>query len=365
MVTAAVVEGAGAAAEAAGVTDGYRPATLTLQWHITEACNLACSHCYQDPRRQAASLTELSDVLTQFRGLLHHFRQQAPHATQRAHINLTGGEPFCHPQIFQLLQKVAAGHAEFSFALLSNGSYLDREATQRLAKLKPRFVQLSIEGNAATHDAIRGPGDHERVCRAATNLRAAGVPVLLSFTAQRGNYRDFPEVARLGRRLGVKRVWADRFIPIGGVAENLEKVLTPGETRDLFELMKRAQRHWNPFARTEIAMHRALQFLIGDGKPYRCQAGRELITIMANGDLVPCRRMPLVAGNLHRTSLHEIYLESPLLKQLRAPLPEEHPCQPCTYSGTCGGGLRCLGHALSGHLQQRDPGCWKEPVKGV
>ena len=38
---------------------------------------------------------------------------------------------------------------------------------------------------------------------------------MISFTAQRSNYREFPEVARLGRQLKINRVWADRLIPEG------------------------------------------------------------------------------------------------------------------------------------------------------
>jgi hypothetical protein len=54
-----------------------------------------------------------------------------------------------------------------------------------------------------------------------------------------------------------------------------EKVLTPEETREFFEMMKKARnqvaRRW--FGRTEIALHRALQFLVAGGKPYHCTGG--------------------------------------------------------------------------------------------
>jgi len=356
------MEGVGAAAGAAVAIDHgtYRPTRLTLQWHITEACNLTCRHCYQEPQRHTPSFTELLDALEQFRRLLHHYRTTQPKQVLRAHINLTGGEPFSHPQIFHLLDRLHAHRQEFSFALLSNGSYLDSETTERLALLKPRFVQLSLEGSDSTHDAIRGAGDHQRVCRAIRTLKQENIPVLLSFTAQQCNFREFPQVAKLGRKYGVRRVWADRFIPLGSAAREREQVLSPDETREFCTIMKQTQRSWKRFSKTEIAMHRALQFLIGDCRPYRCHAGGELITLMANGDLVPCRRMPLTVGNLQHTPLLELYRTAPLLNELRAPHPQEHPCHPCPYSAACRGGLRCLSHAVNGSWNTRDPGCWRD-----
>lgn len=57
-------------------------------------------------------------------------------------------------------------------------------------------------------------------------------------------------------------------------------------------------------------MHRALQFMVGGGEPYHCSAGDTPITILPNGDVLPCRRMPVIAGNLFNQPLQEIYFES-------------------------------------------------------
>ncbi|MEA3325633.1 MAG: SPASM domain-containing protein, partial [Euryarchaeota archaeon] len=76
-----------------------------------------------------------------------------------------------------------------------------------------------------------------------------------------------------------------------------------------------------------------------------------------NGDLYPCRRMPIRAGNLLETPLIELYYESDLFCALRKRISEG--CEGCFYSGLCRGGLRCLSYALTGDPFTTDPGCWQ------
>jgi radical SAM protein with 4Fe4S-binding SPASM domain len=183
---------------------------------------------------------------------------------------------------------------------------------------------------------------------------------MISFSAHRGNYRAFADVARLGSEMGVGRVWCDRVIPCGSGAGLAEQTLTPAETRELFEIMRAARTESERGGgRTDIAMHRALQFLVGGGEPYRCSAGASLVTILPNGDLLPCRRLPIKVGNVLRTPLRQLYDESEILQSLRdrRRLPSE--CAACVYRHACGGGLRCLAYATAGELFTIDPGCWR------
>jgi radical SAM protein with 4Fe4S-binding SPASM domain len=228
---------------------------------------------------------------------------------------------------------------------------------RRLRQLGPSYVQVSNDGAQTTHDGLRGPGDFERTVAAVRRLVRAGVPTVISFTAHRPNYGEFLEVARLGRRLGVTRVWADRLIPVGRGAAI--ETLRPEETRDLFRLMRRARqeapRGW--FRRTRIPMHRALQFLEG-GRPYQCTAGDTLITVQPNGDVYPCRRLPIRVGNLVETPLAEVHRDSPLLHSLRDRSRVSRGCEGCRHEPVCRGGLRCLAYAVTGDPFQADPGCW-------
>lgn len=346
-------------AAAAGIDhEMFVPGSLLVQWHITDGCNLNCTHCYRDTAHAGLPFDDLVAILGQIRELLALLRSGAGGRRLPAHITITGGEPFLRDDFFTLLELLHAARHEFSFAILSNGSLIPDGVARELARFGPGFVQLSLEGAEATHDGIRGPGDFQRVTRAAAALGKARVPLLISFTAHRGNFSEFPLVAELGRRLGARRVWADRFIPLGGVRGERERVLSPEETREFLEIMRRARHAGGRFGGTEIAMHRALQFLRGGGRPYRCQAGRELLTILADGRLCPCRRLPIPVGSLLTSSLVRLYRESGLLRILREGAVTCRGCEGCLYERLCSGGLRCLAYALTGELHVADPGCW-------
>jgi radical SAM protein with 4Fe4S-binding SPASM domain len=339
----------------------YIPPGLLLQWHITERCNLRCAHCYQETHSsKELGFQDLLGILEQFKDLLKFWRCETGRTSVRAHITVTGGEPFIRQDFLDFLEILSANREHFSFAILTNGSFIDATMANRLRLLMPAFVQVSIEGAQNTHDKIRGKGEFRRTISAIKHLVREHISTLISFTAHRDNYREFVDVARLGRRLRVSRVWADRLIPCGTGSTLREKVLGPSETHDFFEIMSnertKARRSW--FSRTEIAMNRALQFLVSGGKPYHCSAGDTLITIQPNGDLFPCRRMPILVGNLMKKSLQELYYANNLFAELRN---REHiniECQDCSYSKLCKGGLKCLSYALTGDPFKADPGCW-------
>jgi radical SAM protein with 4Fe4S-binding SPASM domain len=334
----------------------YVPTHWLLQWHITERCNLRCAHCYQDNyAHDELSFTDLLKILSQFQELLTTFEQRTGQRIP-AHITVTGGEPFARRDFLDLLAIFAAQRDRFSFAILTNGTFIDAAMAQQLRQLAPRFVQVSIEGTAATHDRIRGTGNFAQTVSAIKQLRKQRLHTLISFTAHRDNYREFPQVAKLGRQLGVNRVWADRLIPCGSGSDLA--MLTPLETQEFFAIMAQvcAKRSWFN-CRTEIAMHRALQFLAG-GQLYHCTAGDSLLTVQPNGDLYPCRRLPIRVGNLLENTLVELYDNSELLHQLRNPQQVSDGCQNCGYAHWCRGGLKCLSYARRGDPFQADPGCW-------
>lgn len=339
----------------------YRPTGLLLQWHITERCNLRCAHCYQEHYSgDELPYPVLLEVLGQYRSLLEGWSRGPAGSQVRGHITVTGGEPFLREDFFDLLQTLSANATLFTFAILTNGTLIDAHVARRLRSLAPAFVQVSIEGTRPTHDGIRGAGNFDRTVEAIRYLTEQRIRTFISFSAHRGNFREFPEVCRIGRELAVARIWADRIIPCGSGKSLQDQVLRPEETRELFQIMKKACRETNRHGRgsTRVAMHRALQFLVAGGRPYRCTAGDSLITVLPNGDVYPCRRMPIRVGNLLETSLADLYYGSELLLALRDRQRMPAACKPCHFAQFCRGGLRCLAHAVLGSPFARDPGCW-------
>ena len=125
----------------------------------------------------------------------------------------------------------------------------------------------------------------------------------------------------------------------------------------------RIRKSW--FNRTQVKMHRALQFLTlrkhgeRDAAPYRCSAGRTLLAVMPSGAVYPCRRMPVEVGRLPQQNLGAIYEASPFLQALREPDRAPAGCEACEFKQSCNGGLRCLSYAYYGDPFKADPQCFR------
>ncbi|MBF0427537.1 MAG: radical SAM protein [Magnetococcales bacterium] len=337
------------------------PHSFLLQWHLTERCDRRCAHCYQDQNpSQEMEWSQLLDVLNQFKAMVGQWRRQRNHFS--AQITVTGGEPYLREDFPRFLELLAASRESCSFAVLCNGGGIDRAAARHLARLNPRFVQVSVDGTPQHHDALRGRNDFVRVERAVKELKQAGVNTLVSFTAHPSNANDFTKVARWAWRNGVDRLWTDRLLPLGAASRWQGENFTPSETALFFATVRRAKEVWwrRLLPHGEIVMNRALQFLVGGGQPYRCLAGDRLLALMPDGTVFPCRRLPRPVGQVFDNGgLKRIYEEQDLLRRLRHPATIPDNCRSCFYACLCRGGARCMSAAILGDPFARDPGCWQ------
>lgn len=275
----------------------------------------------------------------------------------KGHINLTGGEPLCNPYLFKILDLIKEDSDLITFSLLTNGTLVTPEIAKRLKSYNPYYVQVSLEGGKKTNDYIRGKGTYEKIAKGIINLKKYDIYTSISFTATNLNYKEFPEVVKYARKYHVDNVWSDRYIPLGG-SEDKNLSLNYEETREYLEIMaiERKKLISKKNNHTSISMYRALQFQMNNDFAYGCTAGDTLLTVMENGDLVPCRRMPIVVGNLFENDMSSLYFNSPILKNLRKnTIPDE--CRDCEASETCHGGLKCLTYALYKNLNHKDVGC--------
>ena len=321
-----------------------------LQWHISEACNLKCKHCYQENHIPISlKYDELLNILDQYKELLKKLKV-------KGHINLTGGEPLLSPYFFLLLDKFKEDRDLYTFSILTNGTLIDDNMAKKISEYSPEYVQVSLEGDKRLNDFIRGKGVYKKVGSAIKNLKKYNIFTSISFTATKLNYKKFPKVVRYAEKLKVNNVWSDRYIPLGSNLDN-DFLMNIDETKEYLNIMKKERcRLKSKKSYTNVSMNRALQFIPINDFPYYCTAGKTLLTVMENGDLVPCRRMPIVVGNLLKDNMYNLYNNSDVLKDLRKDnIPKD--CKDCEHSSLCKGGLKCLTYALTGSYKRKDVGC--------
>lgn len=323
---------------------------FVLQWHLSENCNLKCLHCYQENHKPIQlEFDKLVIIYKQFKDLLNKKKM-------KGHINITGGEPLCNPYLFKLLDLIKENSDLITFSILTNGTLINEKIAKKIKSYNPLYVQVSLEGGKKTNDYIRGKGTYKKIAEGIVNLRKENIFTSISFTATSLNYKEFPKVVRYARKYGVNNVWSDRFIPLGDSDKSL--ALNYEQTREYLEIMNKERNKLKKVknSNTTISMYRALQFQMTNDFAYGCTAGDTLLTVMENGDLVPCRRMPITIGNLFDRNMYDLYINSDVLKDLREKkIPDE--CINCEHSEVCHGGLKCLTYAMYKDLNHKDYGC--------
>ena len=317
-----------------------------LQWHITHLCNLRCVHCYQNDYNAHMDQQLMFSALDKYCDFLEERNLQGQ-------INLTGGEPLLHPCFFSLAEEITK--RGIRLGILTNGTLIDQQMADKLAKLKPIFVQISLDGTQKYHDSIRGEGNYAKAIKAIDCLKKANVKVLVSFTAQKSNCDCFIPLSFVCRRHKVDKLWFDRV-----VTDNEESKQKLAVTTEQFaRLVKQAKFLNKLFKRKDgtstVSVSRSLQNL--DGVGYQCSAGKNLLIMLADGNLMACRRLPFIIGNISDGSISQIVDNSETMNKLaKFYLPKG--CERCKHLIRCKGGSRCVTYGQTGDLYCRDVNCF-------
>ncbi len=151
----------------------------TVWFQITGTlCNLTCRHCFNSSGPRNPWLGSLDAAVV---------RQHIAEAEQLGvrEFYFTGGEPFLHPDILDL---VAEALAVAPVTILTNGTLVDEVAADQLAAIaagSPYSLELRISLDAPTaevNDQVRGHGSFARALRAVRFLGTRGLHPIVTAT---------------------------------------------------------------------------------------------------------------------------------------------------------------------------------------
>jgi len=341
----------------------FQPEIFILQWHITEKCNWRCKHCYQESYDTPEMDFEmLKDVLDQYANLLKKW--QIP--KERARIQITGGEPFIRQDFLPFLGKVYELSDGFHTTIMSNGSFLTKEIVKTLKLFGIEKFQVSLEGLEKTNDEIRGEGSFKKTIKAIKLLAWAGINnVRVSLTLTKKNLSEIKELADILAPLSVRSLGVRRIIPCGTGAQLKKEVLEPQELRGVYKEIEEINK---------LLLRKNYALKVGGG----CENGifndeisnpdlmshnlcgiisGRILTILPNGNVLACRRLPIKLGNLYEKPLEEIYY-SPLYEEWRSQKDLTEECRACSSFTNCFGGAKCVTYAMTDKTSP-DVQCWK------
>jgi radical SAM protein with 4Fe4S-binding SPASM domain len=319
-----------------------------LQWHLTEKCNLRCRHCYQQGGgAEEMTKAEIFRVIDAAVRMVRDW-EEAYELKFSPSFNVTGGEPFLRPDFWEILAQM--GETPFEVYILSNGTLITSEMARKVASLGVKGVQVSLEGPEKVHEEIRGQGSFEAAVEGINNLLDAGVPVSLNTTLSRLNAPFFPELVDLAVSWGVPRLGFSRLVPYGRGLTLGHQSLSIREVKDFYE---------------KFLFLKVPGLTITSGDPVAsqlrspppeddlediplggCAAGVSGLTLLPNGNVIPCRRLPVPLGNVRKESLRELWAASPVLERLRDRSQYHGKCGRCRRWANCRG-CRAIAYAYS------------------
>jgi len=287
--------------------DGYGPPGFVVIGP-GKLCNLRCKGCYASSGSDTEKLNwEVFDrIITEAKTLWGS-----------GFIVITGGEPLAYHSQGKGVLEAAAKHQDMFFLMYTNGTLIDREMAARMAEVGNLTPAISVEGWEHRTDARRGQGTYQKVLRAMTNLRRAGVPFGISLTATRENCEEILSEEFLDfffQRQGAAYGWMFQYMPIGR-----------GITLDLLPTPE--QRAWM-WERTWQVVHQKQYFLADFWNFGPCSngciaAGRQggYLYIDWSGKVTPCVFVPYSPVNINDAyrqgkTLNDI-LEEPFFKAIR------------------------------------------------
>ena len=339
-------------------------------WNITPECNLACAHCYAAARRDASPYQAVlsTDEATRVMDDLAAWKVPV--------LLFSGGEPFCRKDIRELAEYAKGTGLRVTFS--TNGTLIDDDTADWLARLGTGYVGISIDGTESVHDDFRRcAGAYAASLAAIRRLVARGVKVGLRVTMTRRNTSAIPAIFELMRAERVPRICLYHLVYTGRGKSIVADDLTNGERRAALDAIiaetEKSFAAGAPVAVLTVDNHcggpylylnhpsdRVMELLRRNGGN---SSGQGIACISWDGTVYPdqfWRNHPV--GNVRDMPFSEIWGNPPddsLLAMMRRKKEfVKGRCRTCRWLDVCGGNFRARGEAATGDIWGEDPSCY-------
>ena len=343
----------------------FHRSPMLVFYEVTQACGLVCQHC-----RACAQTHAHPDELSTQASL--RLIDQFAEFPEPPMLVLTGGDPLCRDDIYELIEHATAVGLETSITP-SATPLVTPAAIHRLQGSGIHRMAISIDGaNAAHHDQIRGvAGSFARSLEILEEARRVGLPTQINTTLTPDNLDQIDAMAELFAPLDIV-LWSVFFlVPVGRAA--VAPRLTSSECEHAFEqLWNQSRRQPYLIKTTEAPHYRRFSMqqeqLSGKAtqnrKPFMATGindGKGVMFVGHTGEIYPGGFMPVSCGRFPQQHPVHVYQDSSLMRDLRNPNRLEGKCRQCEFRTICGGS-RARAYALSGNAFAEEPDCAYVPA---
>jgi len=284
-----------------------------IPWAIlmdpTSACNLSCIGCWaaQYGDKNNLSFETMDSIICQGKELGVHF------------YIFSGGEPLVRKKdLISLCKK----HNDCYFLSFTNGTLVDNEFCEELARVGNFALAFSIEGDEESTDMRRGQGTYRKVIEGMERMRSHKLLFGYSTCYHRYNTESVGSDSFVDDMVakGCRFSWNFTYIPVGKDAVT-DLLATPKQRAYMYRRIREIRETKPLFA---------MDFWNDGEYTQGCIAGgRRYLHINAAGDVEPCAFIHYSNVNIHDVSLLDA-LRSPLFSAYRKRQPfNENHLRPC------------------------------------
>ena len=270
-------------------------APLLVTWQLTRNCDLACVHCCTDsaPGKRLPGELDAGEAMQFARDMIDN---QVPY------VMLCGGEPMVVPHFLDIAE--ALGGAGVQLKIETNGQRFNAAVAGRLARLPVRSVQISLDADSEQIYRRQRPGGSLAKAHAAcAAVRAAGLPLEITFAPTRINIDEIGAVIERARAFGAFRFNTGKLMRIGTAARLWNK-LEPGaeQYRRMLDILQRqAAASEDP---TQLCY---LPFSIEDGLHRSLEEPPATLLVLPDGRVKVAAALPHVCADLRRQTLAQAW----------------------------------------------------------
>ena len=243
-------------------------------------------------------------------------------------VCLSGGEPFLHPQILDIISYIAK--QQLICYVYTSGIYMKDEVYSSLPNEYIEAIRGMVDkvifnveaDSSALYDQIMGTdvGGFDMMKKSINDCVSSGLVVETHVVPMQVNFKHLKSIFEMCYQLGVSKVSILRLVLQGRALVNLSLVKLTGEdSREVTKLIK--------------ALKEAYKGKVRIGLPYSdsycriyCKAASDKINVRYDGNVYPCEvfkddllnaKLGCEPDNVWKDSFYDIYKSSPYLNVVR------------------------------------------------
>jgi len=313
----------------------------TIDFLITNKCNLKCPHCY----RESTAKDKLIKINLK---RLYTLFDEMEYLNVRS-FKITGGEPFLCPELYDIMSY--ASNKNIHVSVLTNATIPLDEKWINLLKRINIFVGVSLDGaTSSTHDIIRGKGSFDKTMKNLYKFAKNKINFSLTFTINKVNRNELKSIIELINDNLRNKKLTFNFVERSGRAKNNDDIfsLDKEEIRTIKKEIEKLISD-NPFIDIRTVDNNQLEnteeeldLIKEKGDIIFCKAGHSILAIDSKLNVYPCiygiggvKEYPV--ANLQEDSLINIWNNSSKLDIFRGKLKiQDLPtCRSCKFQTEC------------------------------